>query len=81
MIIAELNPVLRGWGNYFKIGDIKKLYRRLDEWIKMRIRSFIEKKKAIMHQNYRLSNSYLRDKGLQSLLEECYFCNNQFDMI
>ncbi|WP_345947227.1 group II intron maturase-specific domain-containing protein [Natroniella acetigena] len=55
-------------GNYFKIGNVKRLYRKLDGWIRMRIRSFIEKKKAIIHQNHRLSNSYLRNKGLQSLL-------------
>ncbi|MCK8828594.1 group II intron reverse transcriptase/maturase, partial [Natroniella acetigena] len=38
VIIAELNPVLRGWGNYFKIGNVKRLYRKLDGWIRMRIR-------------------------------------------
>ncbi|WP_018248165.1 group II intron reverse transcriptase/maturase, partial [Orenia marismortui] len=70
VIIAKLNPVLRGWGNYFKIGNVKTLFTRLDKWIRMRMRSFIEKKKAIMYQNYRFSNSYLRDKGLQSLLTD-----------
>ena len=69
-MIDELNLVIRGWGNSFKIGDVKELYRGLDQWIRMRIRSFIEKKKAVKHQNYRLPNKMLRDLGLNSLLTD-----------
>lgn len=70
VIIDELNLVIRGWGNSFKIGDVKDLYRKLDQWIRMRIRSFIEKKKAVMHQNYRLPNKMLENLGLDSLLTD-----------
>ncbi|TDX42957.1 group II intron reverse transcriptase/maturase [Orenia marismortui] len=71
-IIGELNPVLRGWANYFKFGNVKRLFRKLDSWIRMRIRAFMEKKKAILNQNYRISNSMLEDKGLISLLTYCF---------
>lgn len=37
--IARLNPTLRGWGNYFAIGDVAHLFRELDKWIRMRLRS------------------------------------------
>jgi len=50
-IITKLNPVIRGWGNYFSKGDIKKLYKKLDKWIRMRIRAFMESKKAHINQN------------------------------
>ena len=33
-IIARLNPVIRGWGNCFGKGNVKKRFARLDEWIK-----------------------------------------------
>ena len=71
-IIVELNPVLRGWANYYKFGNVKKLFGKLDKWVRMRIRSFIEKKKAILNQNYRISNSMLEEKGLISLLTYCF---------
>jgi RNA-directed DNA polymerase len=36
-LIAELNPLLRGWGEYFKRAHIRKLFNRLDRWIVRRI--------------------------------------------
>lgn len=37
-VIARLKPKLRGWANYFGIGYVKSLFRKLDSWIKRRIR-------------------------------------------
>lgn len=45
MVIEQLNPTIRGWGNYFKVGDTVTLFARLDEWIRMRLRSFAKKKR------------------------------------
>ncbi|TFH38591.1 MAG: hypothetical protein E4G94_12085 [ANME-2 cluster archaeon] len=30
MVIASINPVIRGWGNYFKGGTVKKRFEELD---------------------------------------------------
>lgn len=68
MIIVQLNSVLVGWGNYFGKGNVKSLFRRLDEWIRMRIRAFMEGKKAMYNQNIRIPTALLRQKGLKSLL-------------
>jgi RNA-directed DNA polymerase len=38
-MVIELNPTLRGWGNYFAIGDVMSLFEDLDKWIRMRLRS------------------------------------------
>ena len=34
----KLNQVVRGWTNYFKLADAKKLCTELDEWLRSRIR-------------------------------------------
>ncbi|WP_041607802.1 group II intron maturase-specific domain-containing protein [Halobacteroides halobius] len=68
-MIDELNLIIRGWGNSFLLGNIKGLYKKLDGWIRMRVRCFIEGKKA-KGQNYRLPNKILRDLGLESLLTD-----------
>jgi RNA-directed DNA polymerase len=36
-LIAELNPVLRGWGEYYKRAHVRKLFHQLDGWIRRRI--------------------------------------------
>jgi RNA-directed DNA polymerase len=36
-LIEELNPLLRGWGEYYKRAHIRKLFQRLDGWIRRRI--------------------------------------------
>ncbi|MGE5612791.1 MAG: group II intron reverse transcriptase/maturase, partial [Bacillota bacterium] len=35
---ARLNQIIRGWVNYFKLADMKKLMQALDEWTRSRIR-------------------------------------------
>ena len=36
-LIAELNPLLRGWGEYYKRAHVRRLFHRLDAWIRRRI--------------------------------------------
>lgn len=36
-LIEEINPVLRGWGHYYKRAHVRKLFNRLDRWIVRRI--------------------------------------------
>jgi RNA-directed DNA polymerase len=37
-IVIEINPVIRGWANYFRIANCKGLYEELSQWIKRRLR-------------------------------------------
>jgi hypothetical protein len=36
-LIKELNPTLRGWGDYYKRAHVRTLFHRLDRWIVRRI--------------------------------------------
>jgi len=40
-MVGRLNWTIRGWGNYFRIGDVNNLYKGFDVWIIMRVRCFI----------------------------------------
>lgn len=37
-IIAELNPVLRGWGNYFRTGNAHREFHKMDDFVFRRLR-------------------------------------------
>lgn len=39
-VILELNPVLRGWLNYFRLTNCKSLLFELDAWIRRKLRCF-----------------------------------------
>lgn len=43
-LIAELNPVIRGWGNYYCKAHVRKLFNRLDQWIVRRLWSHRHKR-------------------------------------
>jgi len=79
-VISFLNPVIRGWGNYFKEGTVKTLFRELDGYIRGRLRSFKAKKRNWNTILYMLPESELRKMGLvslSSLLNEPISCKGK----
>jgi RNA-directed DNA polymerase len=36
--IRELNPVLRGWGYYYRLSDVEGVFEELDQWVRRRLR-------------------------------------------
>lgn len=46
VVIADLNPVLRGWGNYFKTGNAAKRFNQLDTYVWQRLRSLRVQRKG-----------------------------------
>lgn len=36
-LVKELNPILRGWGNYYKRAHVRDLFNQLDRWIVQRL--------------------------------------------
>lgn len=45
-VIADLNPVLRGWGNYFRTGNAAKRFNQLDTYVWKRLRDLRVKRKG-----------------------------------
>ncbi len=40
-VIKDLNPVLRGWGNYFQTGNASQKFRKIDLYVGDRLTSLI----------------------------------------
>ena len=66
-VIEDLTPLIRGWGNYFKVGDVTSLFEDLDSWIRMRLRSKVIRQHATSASNAKMPNHILRGLGLVSL--------------
>jgi RNA-directed DNA polymerase len=45
-VIADLNPVLRGWGNYFRTGNAAKKFVQIDDYVRSRLRHLLIKRKG-----------------------------------
>jgi RNA-directed DNA polymerase len=72
-IIDSVNVTLRGWFGYFKHSS-RTAFRRLDQWVRMRLRSILRKRSkrrgrgaGLDHRTWPLS--YFRQLGLFSLVE------------
>jgi hypothetical protein len=46
VIIAALNQVLRGWGNYFRTGNAATKFNQLDSYVYRRLRALRVKRKG-----------------------------------
>ena len=44
--IAKINPVIRGWGNYFATGNAAGKFTVIDEYVRMRLRKLARKRKG-----------------------------------
>lgn len=70
-IIEELNPVIRGWRNYFKYGMSKKIFWELDCWIENRLRAYKVKRWGL-RTHLRMPHRIFEAMGLATLNETFY---------
>lgn len=70
-VIADLNPVLRGWGNYFRTGNAADKFRQIDRHVAWRLRRLLVKRQG-RHlragQAAGWTEDWLRGQGLHRLL-------------
>jgi len=45
-IIEDLNPILRGWGNYFRTGNAAAKFRQVDRYVVRRLKRLLIKKRG-----------------------------------
>jgi len=69
-LIAALNPILRGWGNYFRTGNAADTFDEIDRYVAWRLKRLLVKRKG---RNLRAGEAaqwtadWLRSQGLYRL--------------
>jgi len=62
-LVGELNLVVKGWGNYFRLGSVSKAYRAVDSHTRHRLRQWLcHKHKVKGHGRNRFKDEYLHQK-------------------
>lgn len=76
-VIADLNPVLKGWGNYFKTGNASKQFHQIDYYVWRCITRMLGKQRGfhghrlawrVSQQRRAWPLEKLRERGLHKLL-------------
>jgi group II intron reverse transcriptase/maturase len=70
VVIADLNPLLRGWGNYFRTGNAAKRFNQLDGYVWQRLRGLRIKRKGRQlepGESERWTRDYFHSLGLHRL--------------
>lgn len=70
-VIKNLNKKILGFGHYYKFANAKETFADLDSFIRQRVRRFILRNKNQKQKlgNILLTNQYLKQLGLKSLLD------------
>jgi RNA-directed DNA polymerase len=62
-LVGELNLVVKGWGNYFRLGSVSRAYRVVDSHTRHRLRQWLcHKHKVQGHGRNRFKDEYLYQK-------------------
>ena len=72
MLIRQLNPILRGWGNYFRTGNASVQFRALDRYVRMRLCRVMERRGGQRRPDFRWEDwphpRFVEEHGLHKLL-------------
>jgi group II intron reverse transcriptase/maturase len=70
VLIARLNPVLRGWGNYFRTGNASLKFNQIDHYVRQRLGLFLARRRGVQDRHGAISRwsfDWLRELGLHQL--------------
>ena len=70
-LIEDLNPFLRGWGNYFRTGNAANKFLHMDCYVAFRLRRFLVKQRGRnlrAGQADRWTRTWFHDQGLHKLM-------------
>lgn len=76
-VIAGVNPVLRGWGNYFRVGNSSRHFQLIDMYVLERLCLFLSKKHGKSGRGWgqRWRHINFRTEGLHQLVGTSWWHN------
>jgi RNA-directed DNA polymerase len=68
-VVEELNPILRGWGNYFRWGNSARKFSIIDSYVHRRLATLASNKEGRRGRNWkrRFTSSWIKSLGVHHL--------------
>ena len=68
-VVKHLNPVLRGWGNYFRVGNSARKFSQVDSYVHERLAILASNKHARSGRNWasHYNGDWFRRLGVHTL--------------
>jgi len=61
--VEQLNAMLRGWGNYFCLGSVARIYEVISKHVRRRLRQWLCRKHKVRTKGYgRYPNEYIHTR-------------------
>ena len=57
VVIAWLNPVLRGWGNYFRTGNASRKFTQIDHYVQQRLGLFLARRRGVRRYRHKVAGA------------------------
>ena len=71
-VIRDLNPLLRGWCNYFRTGNASLKFQQVDQFVKQRLTRLIASRKGLQRRPFHMKEwphtRFVEEHGLYKLL-------------
>src|SRR5438876_11500419 len=67
VLIAWLNPVLRGWGNYFRTGNASRKFTQIDHYVQQRLGLFLARRPGVRRYRHKVAGARWPSNGLWGL--------------
>lgn len=70
VLISDLNPILRGWGNYFRTGNAAIKFVQVDDYVRERLRHFLVRRHGrnlTANRATMWTSDWFHDRGLYRL--------------
>lgn len=71
-VIRDLNPVLRGWGNYFRTGNASLKFQQVDRYVTQRLVALLRRRGGKPRRGFRSAEwpitRFVQDHGLHRLV-------------
>ena len=64
-LINEMNPLIRGWSNYFRIGVAKEVFAKLDNFMYYRAKRYMKRRHPMKSGWWRTNKYWGRPPGHQ----------------